>query len=547
MLPAEADIPIPQAKQRLRALQRQPALCGPDVAEVEWIETHISWLLLAGDRVYKFKKPLKLDFLDFSTRALRRAACEEELRINRRTAPSLYLGLVGLSGTAAQGLRLQPLGQAPQDAEPAVCMRRFAQDDLLLQRLQDGQLGGADMDALACEIARFHASAAVAGTAQGWGTPLAVQAPVRDCLAALQAQADSGWAALVPALQSLAPWCQQQGAALAPVFEARRLAGRVRECHGDLHLANLVLIDGQPQLFDAIEFNPALRWIDCVADIAFLAMDLEARGRTDLAWRFLNAWLEHTGDYAGLQVLQYYRVYRALVRARVAGLRLAQVEGEVGGDKRAASLREVLRYLALALRFTEPRTVELWLAHGFSGAGKSTQSQALIAERGVVRVRADVERKRLFGLAPQASSAAVPGGIYTAEASERTHEALAQAARCALDAGFTVLVDATFLNPAMRQRFMALAAQAQVRCRILSFEAPLAVLRERVRSRQLAGGDASEASVQVLESQWAAAQPLSPAEEALTVHVDTTRPVDWSALLPPGDGGASATSPVAPA
>jgi predicted kinase len=280
-----------------------------------------------------------------------------------------------------------------------------------------------------------------------------------------------------------------------------------------------------------------------VADIAFLAMDLEARGRADLAWRFLNAWLEHTGDYAGLQVLQYYRVYRALVRARVAGMRIAQVESH----ERAASVREVQRYLSLALRFTEPRAAEVWLAHGFSGAGKSTQSQTLIAERGVVRVRADVERKRLFGLAPQASSAAVPGGIYTVEASHRTHEALAQAARWALAAGHTVLVDATFLNPAMRHRFVALAAQAQVPCRILSFEAPLAVLRERVRSRQLAGGDASEASVQVLESQWAAAQPLSPAEEALTVHVDTTRPVDWSVLLPSGDGGAPVTSPVAPA
>ena len=186
-------------------------------------------------------------------------------------------------------------------------------------------------------------------------------------------------------------------------------------------------------------------------------------------------------------------------------------------------------------------------ARGCAGAGRSAQARALIAERGVVRVRADVERKRLFGLAPQASSAAVPGGIYTAEASERTHEALAQAARWALGAGHTVLVDATFLNPAMRQRFMALAAQAQVRCRILSFEAPLAVLRERVRSRQLAGGDASEASVQVLESQWAAAQPLWPAEGALTGQVDTTRPVVWSPLLPPGDGRAPATSPVAPA
>ena len=534
------------AEQRLRQLQQSPAAFGHPTGTVEWIETHISWLLLAGDFVYKFKKPLKLDFLDFSTPALRRAACEEELRINCRTASDLYLGLVALSGQAGS-LRLQPAETAPAGAEPAVRMRRFAQEALLSHLLEQQRLLPSHIDALAQQVAQFHAGAAVATPQQGWGTAQAVVAPVQDCLAALQPLVAQALPALGPALRQLAQWCATQGAALAPVFQQRLQAGRVRECHGDLHLANLVLIDGRPQLFDAIEFNPALRWIDCVADIAFLAMDLEARGRADLAWRFLNAWLEHTGDYAGLQVLLYYRVYRALVRARVAGLRLAQVEGEGegGGDARAASLRELQRYLALALRFTEPRTVELWLAHGFSGAGKSTQSQALIAERGVVRVRADVERKRLFGLAPQASSAAVPGGIYTAEASQRTHEALAQAARWALEAGHTVLVDATFLNPAMRQRFMALAAQAQVLCRILSFEAPLAVLRERVRSRQQAGGDASEASVQVLEAQWAAAQPLSPAEEALTVHVDTTRPVNWDVLLPPTERDRPVTSPVA--
>ena len=534
------------AEQRLRQLECSPAAFDHPVGAVEWIETHISWLLLAGDFVYKFKKPLKLDFLDFSTPALRRAACEEELCINRRTAPALYLGLVALTGTA-NSLQLQPAEAAPADAEPAVRMRRFAQEALLSHLLEQQRLLPSHIDALAQHVAQFHAGAGVATPEQGGGTAQAVVAPVQDCLAALQPLVAQWVPDMGLALRQLAQWCGAQGTALGPVFAQRLQSGRVRECHGDLHLANLVLIDGQPQLFDAIEFNPALRWIDCVADIAFLAMDLEARGRADLAWRFLNAWLEHTGDYAGLQVLPYYRVYRALVRARVAGMRLTQVEGRVGGDEHAASLRELQRYLALALRFTAPPAVELWLAHGFSGAGKSTQSQALIAERGVVRVRADVERKRLFGLAPQASSAAVPGGIYTAEASQRTHEALAQAARCALDAGFTVLVDATFLNPAMRQRFMALAALAQVPCRILSFEAPLAVLRERVRSRQLAGGDASEASVQVLESQWAAAQPLSPAEEALTVRVDTTRPVDWSALLPPGDGGASATSPVGPA
>ena len=546
---APADAPAAAyaaAEQRLRQLQRSPEAFGHPTGTVEWIETHISWLLLAGDFVYKFKKPLKLDFLDFSTPALRRGACEEELRINRRTAPALYLGLVALTGTA-HSLQLEPAEAAPADAEPAVRMSRFAQEALLSHLLEQQRLLPSHIDALAQQVAQFHASAAVATPQQGWGTAQAAVAPVQDCLAALQPLVAQAVPDMGPALRQLAQWCAAQGTALGPVFAQRLQSGRVRECHGDLHLANLVLIDGQPQLFDAIEFNPALRWIDCVADIAFLAMDLEARGRADLAWRFLNAWLEHTGDYAGLQVLPYYRVYRALVRARMAGLRLAQVagKGEGGGDAHAASLRELQRYLALALRFTAPPAVELWLAHGFSGAGKSTQSQALIAERGVVRVRADVERKRLFGLAPQASSAAVRGGIYTAAASQRTHEALAQAARWALGAGHTVLVDATFLNPAMRQRFMALATQAQVPCRILSFEAPLAVLRERVRSRQLAGGDASEASVQVLESQWAAAQPLSPAEEALTVHVDTTRPVDWSALLPRADGSMPATTPVA--
>lgn len=530
------------AEQRLRQLQRSPEAFDHPTGTVEWIETHISWLLLAGDFVYKFKKPLKLDFLDFSTAALRRAACEEELRINRRTAPALYLGLVALSGPAGH-LRLQSAQAAPVDAEPAVRMRRFAQEALLSHLLEQQRLLPSHIDALAQHVAQFHAGAAVATAQQGWGTAQAVTAPVQDCLAALQRLVVQAVPDMCPALRQVAQWCATQGAALGPVFQQRLQSGRVRECHGDLHLANLVLIDGQPQLFDAIEFNPALRWIDCVADIAFLAMDLQARGRADLAWRFLNAWLEYTGDYAGLRVLQYYRVYRALVRARVAGLRLAQAEGKV----HAASLRELQRYLALALRFTEPRAVELWLAHGFSGAGKSTQSQTLVAERGVVRVRADVERKRLFGLAPQASSAAVPGGIYTAEASRRTHEALAQAARWALEAGYTVLVDATFLNPAMRERFIALAAQLQVPCRILSFEAPLEVLRERVRNRQQAGSDASEASVQVLESQWAAAQPLSPAEEMITVHVDTTRPVDWNALLPPAGISAPAISTDAPA
>jgi len=532
------------AEQRVRMLLQQPQafpypadLMGP----VECIETHISWVLLAGDFAYKFKKPLQLDFLDFSTQALRHAACEEELRINRRTAPGLYLGLVGLVAGAAEDapatLRLVQWQDAPPGAEPAVWMRRFAQAALLATALDEQRVSPSQIDQLARHVAQFHATAAVAAGATIWGTAAAVQAPVGDCLAALLPSVAGALPGQGPLLAQVTIWCQHEGQALAPTFEARRAAGRVRECHGDLHLANIALIDGQAQLFDALEFNPALRWIDCVADIAFVVMDLAAHGRADLAWRFLNRWLEHTGDYVGLLVLRYYGCYRALVRARVAALRL---DPTGGGGAGVQAVQGVEGYLELAAGFAGQRPARwpvarpaaLWLAHGFSGAGKSTHALALACQRGLVRVRADVERKRLFGLAPDAASDGIPGGIYSAEASQRTHQRLAQVAREVLAAGYSVIVDATFLDRDARALFLALADSAQVPCHILSFEAPLPVLRERVRQRALVGGGASEADVAVLDAQWARAHPLQPHEEAITLHVDTTAPVDWGRLLP---------------
>lgn len=516
------------AEQRVRLLQRNPQAFGhPLEGAVDCIETHISWVLLAGDFAYKFKKPLRLDVLDFGTVALRRAACEEELRINRRTAPALYLGLVAVVHDGVDGLRLKAIADAPEDSEPAVRMRRFPQDAILANALERQELLPEHVDSLARHVARFHAQAAVAAPAQGFGTEQAVRSAVETCLANLRKSLRETHS-LSALLKPVDAWCLRQGQALATVFEKRLADGLVRECHGDLHLANIALIDDQPQLFDAIEFNPALRWIDCVADIAFVMMDLHARGRSDFGWRFANLWLEHTGDYAGLRVLRYYLVYRAAVRAWVAGTRMSQ--GRV--DDKAS--RDVRLYLELASRLCcetdQPPT--LWLAHGFSGAGKSTHALALACDRGMVRVRADVERKRLFGLSPEASSSGVPGGIYSADATKRTYDRLIQVAGQALEAGFSAVVDATFLEPAVRSRFIAFARARDVSVRILSFEAPLDVLRERVSLRAAAGGDASEAGLEVLESQWATARPLEAGEEEITIHVDTTKPVDWDVLLP---------------
>lgn len=267
---------------------------------------------------------------------------------------------------------------------------------------------------------------------------------------------------------------------------------------------------GRPLVFDAIEFNPDLRFIDVVNEIAFLTMDLRHRGRDDLAWRCLNRYLEHTGDYPGLAALPYYQVYRAMVRAKVAAILAAQHGGDL------AVCRE---YLDLAERLAHQRRPALILMHGVSGSGKTWHSQKLLESLGAVRLRSDVERKRLFGLAPHESSAAVPGGIYTREAGERTLARLLELARGLLAAGFPVIVDATFLKRDWRDPFAALAGQLALPWFIAAAEADPAVLRERVARRQREGRDASEAGLDVLEAQLASLEPFAEQELPHVLHL----------------------------
>ena len=509
----------------LSSLLQSPAALASDA---RCIETHISWVVLAGAQVFKFKKPLSLGFLDFGTLAQRREACVQELRINRRTAPALYEAVVALLGPA-QAPRLVPLAELQlQDEvlEYGVQMQRFADGQLLAEQLAAGHLQPSHLGTLAERVAQLHASAALAPESSDWGSAALVRQQAQTNLDALAALPLPD--AERRTLQALQAWTQHEGERLQPLMAARKAAGQVRECHGDLHLGNLVLLADGPQLFDAIEFSEALRFIDPMADVAFLCMDLQAQGRPDLGWHFLNGWLEHTGDYAGLALLPWYLVYRALVRAMVAGLRW----GQSGQD--AGSFQDVQRYLALAGQLCQPRPRALWLAQGVSGSGKSHGSAPLVAARGMVRLRADVERKRLFGLAPTADSAArVPQGIYNADATERTYVRLLALARSVLDAGFAVLVDATFLARQQRAPFAALAAEFQLPFAILAFDAPASVLQERVRRRLAQGGDASEATLEVLAAQLARRAPLDAQEQAWAVQVDTTQPVDWAALLPP--------------
>lgn len=491
--------------------------CYPHAVErVEVLETHISWVLLAGDYAYKLKKPVNLGFLDFSTLEARRFYCEEELRLNRRTAPRLYLEVVPVTGSEAE----PRIGGEGRPIEYAVKMRRFGQDALLSRMAQAGTLGAAEVDALARGIAAFHARIARADPARPFGSAAQALAPAVQNFD--QIEALIGPNADVPELERLRGWTRDEHARLRSTFEARRAGGFVRECHGDLHLGNVALIDGEPTPFDGIEFNEAFRWIDVMNEVAFLVMDLVDRKLPRLAWHFLNGYLEATGDYAGLSMLRFYLVYRALVRAKVACIRDHQPGLDAQAHKRAG--REYLQYLRLAQALTAWPPRALIVMHGVAGSGKTTVAQELLEACGAVRLRSDVERKRLQGLEAGArTSSALGGGLYSPDLTAQTYARLSALSRAVLEAGYSVVVDATFLARAQRSAFADLAREMGVPFGIAVCEAPEDVLRERVATRQREARDASEADPEVLAHQLASREPLTAAELANSVQFDAGR------------------------
>lgn len=495
-------------------------LCRPEsyphpVTKIDVIETHISWVLLTGAFAYKLKKPVDLGFVDYSTLELRAHCCLEELRLNRRYAAEIYLDVVPITGTPESPLMG---GQGPA-IEFAVRMRQFPQSALISSKLAAGELTAERIDRLARRIGQFHDAADVAKSASPFATPEEIRQEAIENLDVLQELLPIEFQERLPSLRG---WTEQSFERLKETFAARRHAGCVRECHGDLHLGNIIEWGGEFIPFDGIEFNPGFRWIDVLSDSAFVAMDLEDRGRPDFAHRFANAIFEWTGDYAGLSVWRWYLVYRALVRAKVAAIRMAQADSSsrdaLQGSKAGIpwpAWEECLTYLQLAERYITPEPRRLFITHGVSGSGKTTGTNSLIDQTGTFRVRSDIERKRLFGLSPEDRSAsAVGSGIYSSEATARTYDRLFDCATQILEANETALVDATFLTRGVRDRFRHLAARFRAEFQILQFTADENTLRQRIRDRQTAGHDASEATLEVLDRQLALVEPLADDERA---------------------------------
>lgn len=476
---------------------------------VEVVETHISWVLLTGDFAYKIKKSVDFGFLDFSTLDKRRFYCQEELHLNRRLSPQLYLDVVAIAGSADTPA-LNGNGEA---IEYAVQMRRFPQAAQLDAMLANGALQPAHIDAIARKIAAFHQNTAIAGADSHYGTPEAIHQPARQNFAQIRARLAN--AADREKLRCLEAWSEGEFQRLAVIFAERKQHGFIRECHGDLHLANLALFEGEIAPFDCIEFNANLRWVDVISEIAFLAMDLHDKKRPDLAWRLLNAYLEQTGDHKGLALLRYYLAYRALVRAKVACLRCEAAIAE------GAALEGCRDYLALAESFTRQTRPAIIITHGLSGSGKTTAAGELAMTFGAIHLRSDIERKRLYGLAADArSGSGIDGGLYTAEGHRRTYDKLAELAQAIVAAGYPVIVDAAFLRQAERAAFRQLATDSQILFVILDFQAPTETLRQRIVARGQAGIDASEATLAVLERQLATAEPLTADEKTRAMRID---------------------------
>ncbi len=496
----------------LRALQEANAYPHP-VRGIEHLETHISDVFLTGEYAYKLKKPLNLGFLDFSTLERRKHCCEEELRLNRRLAPELYLAVVPITGSASS----PRIGGEGRILDYAVRMRQFDQSGMLERLAAQGRLTASVIDAIADQVAEFHASLSAAPPESGYGTAAEIIGPELQNFEQLQPLLDGD--AERAMLRQLREWTEVQHDELTSLFEGRRQGGFIRECHGDLHLGNIVLIEGRVRIFDCIEFNPQLRWIDVINEAAFLAMDLIQRGYAGLAFRFVNRYLEHTGDYAGIRLLRYYMVYRALVRAKVAAMRAAQ--SSVGAGTRARLQDKCRAHIELAQQLSRAPQRILLIMHGLSGCGKTVLSQIALEVLGAIRVRSDIERKRLHGLAADArTSSGVGEGIYAAPAGQATYDRLAVLAEEILAAGFPALVDATFLMRDQRTQFRTLATRHNVPFAVFDIQAPDATLRQRIAQRAAAGADASEASEAVLDLQLASQEPLTSEERAWSHSFD---------------------------
>ncbi len=531
-------------QEAVAKLLQSPETYGLDPGrEVTRIDTHASMVFLAGDHAYKVKRAVSYPYMDFGTLDKRRAACAAEIRLNRRTAPELYLGIRPILRRGDGALSLGELltegpGQheAQSDAvEWAVVLKRFPDDALLSQVVARGELNDTILDSLAAEIAAFHEAAEpVCG-----GGAAALEAVVEENHGEFAEQPE------VFASEETERLTRESRSHLRNVssmLDARAEEGLVRRCHGDLHLRNVVMLDGRPRLFDAIEFNDAIACIDVLYDLAFLLMDLDMRGPDvsgagGAANRIMNSYLGQRDDVGGLPALPLFLSLRAAIRAKVSASALAAQEDDAARER----LRhDIGSYFAAARKYLEPSLPRLVAVGGISGTGKTTIARLLAPgvgrAPGALIVRSDVERKRLFGVA---ETERLPESAYQGGANAHVYDRMLSRSRQALDAGQSVVLEATFLRREDRAAARKLAEAAGVPFQGVWLTGSPDTLKARVAARQ---GDASDATVAVVESQLERAPKGEIGWPAVSAEGEPDAVAERARALLQGEGGADSRS-----
>jgi uncharacterized protein len=500
----------------------QPAAFPHAVRGIELVETHVSWVLLTGEFAYKIKRPVAYEFVDLRAAERRAFYCAEELRLNRRFAPELYLEVCDIR---AEG-DVAHIDGSGRRIETCVKMRQFPRSHELDRRLAAGQIEPAALERFGSDLAGIHAGLPVASANDPWGWPDRVRRGMLENIAQYEHASQACGFADQPGLRAA---FGARLAALAAHMGARRSMGAVRECHGDLHTRNIVQSDSRLVAFDCMEFEPAFRWIDVAEEIALLLADLNAGGYTRHAHAFLSGYLVHSGDFSACRVLSLYMAHRALVRAKVAALEAAGAADQ-GAAARARQDHEAL--VGEVRRNLEGGHPVLVLMAGLSGSGKTWLARRLAPDLGAVHLRSDVERKRLAGLGPSGHSrSGIGAGLYTLGKTDEVYSHLAKCAEDVLAGGYPVIVDATFSRRSHRELFKDMAARLSVRMQVVLCDAPAALLRERIVQRKKQGRDASEADIAVLDWQLQHQEPITASEALDLVRVSTGGPDPVEAAL----------------
>jgi uncharacterized protein len=496
----------------------RPEAFGHPAREPRLIETHISWVVLAGKYAYKLRKPVNFGFLDFSTPEQRRADCEAELRLNRRLCADVYLGIVDVVERDGKLF----FGGPGEVVEPAVQMRRLPESGMLAALIEHGTADALLMNHIASDLARFHAQAATGSSVDEYASPAAI-ADNWDENFAQTADFDE-WILPSATRDVVTHYVQAFQKENAELLEQRMQRGRIREGHGDLHAGSVCVARRRVYLFDCIEFNARFRCCDVASEVAFLAMDLDHMGRADLSHAFVEAYIRHSGDEQILKLVDFYKCYRAFVRGKVLGLRLAQ-RGVAAQD--AQRLRSLARaYFELASAYACPQSEPVLLVMmGMPATGKSTLARDVAARRGMVHLSSDIVRKQLARVRPTAHRLdAFERGLYSRAMTRRTYATLKRKATRWLRRGTSVVLDATFGQPAERSWLRGLARKSGARLIVAVCRADEAEIQRRLAARESDVSGSSDARLELWPALRAAF--VEPVDLPDAVAVDTARSVD---------------------